>query len=118
MEVLNYKHLHGATENNVTIQMVLEGKLNLTSRGLTKVTFEKVFRKQISKDISELLGGRHTTRDLVIKKLNGKGSSDLYQENLSEIVLKREDDKYVWRLMTRGGHQKTRQVVRDYFNRL
>jgi len=118
MEILNYKQLHNATEKSVTLQMVLEGKIDLVSRGLSKVTFEKVFKKQISKDVAELLGGRYATRDVVIKHLNSKASSDIYQENLSEIVLKREGDKYFWRLSTRGDHSSVRQVIRDYFNRL
>lgn len=117
MEILSYQDLLTKAEN-VTLQGICEGKLKIVSRGLTKVTIDETLKLQIAKDVSNVLGGRHSTKKVIVDKITSEDSNTLYHENLKDVVLKRENNNSVWRLTARGDYKQLKQDIRDYFNRL
>jgi hypothetical protein len=50
----------------VTAQNVLNGRLYLKDKGYTSVKIDEDLREEICKDISQLFGGRHVTREQML----------------------------------------------------
>ena len=118
MEILNYGQLLSTAEN-VTLQAICEGKLKLVSRGWTKVNIDPVLLEQIAKDVTNILGGRHNTKKVIIDQLTRPERRSLYHPYMNSVHLRKgEDNTPVWKFSPRSNHKDAKQDLRNYFNRL